>query len=54
MICMYKKYEVKIKMVRVKIKFLVGYNMKILFSQGKLTFGGGKFFQGRRIACIVN
>ena len=51
---MYKEYEVKIKMVRVKIKFWVGYNMKILFSQGKLTFGGGKFFQGRRIACIVN
>ena len=50
---MYKEYEIKIKMTQVqwlelKMKFLLGYNMKIVILWGGggergewLTFGGG-------------
>ena len=46
MICVYKEYEVKFKMVQeqwlqLKMKFLLGFlTWKLLFS-GRLTFGGG-------------
>ena len=66
--CVYKEYEVKIKMVKVqwlqlKVKLLVGYNMKIVIYYGvwpqvdgskKNFFGGGggelsKFLAGRKV-----
>ena len=47
MACMYKEYESKIKMIQeqelqLKMKFLLGYNMKIViqWGGGELTFGG--------------
>ena len=45
MTCVYKEYEVKIKMIQeewlqLKMKFLLGYNMEIVI-EGKIAFGGG-------------
>ena len=45
MTCLYKKYEVKTKMVQeqwlqLKMNFLLDYNMKIVMQLGELTFGG--------------
>ena len=47
MTCVYKEYEVKMKMVQEqclqpKMKFLLGYNKNFLFSGVNISWGGGK------------
>ena len=47
MTCVLKEYEIKTKMVQLKITFLLGYNLSIFISWvggGGLTFGGWEDF----------